>query len=93
MWVYPLWSVYISTFCNHTIFGNDVVFRFIICINYADNILFMHHIYNVQKIKVFYMQMDRFIYFIYLFAILIITPCIPPAFYIPPDCNIYQLHE
>ena len=26
----------------------------------------MHHIYNVQKIKVFYMQMDRFIYFIYL---------------------------
>ena len=42
----------ISTFCNHTIFGDDVVFRFIICINYADNILFMHHIYNVQKIKV-----------------------------------------
>ena len=83
----------ISTFCNHTIFGDDVVFRYIICINYADNILFMHHIYNVQKIKVFYMQMDRFIYFIYLFAILIITPCIPPAFYIPPDCNIYQLHE
>ena len=29
------------------------------------------------------MQMDRFIYFIYLFAILIITPCIPPAFHIP----------
>lgn len=39
----------ISTFCNHTIFGDDVVFRYIICINYADNILFMHHIYNVQK--------------------------------------------
>ena len=36
----------ISTFCNHTIFGDDVVFRYIICINYADNILFMHHIYN-----------------------------------------------
>ncbi len=43
----------ISTFCNHIVFGDNVVFRYIICINYADNILFMHHIYNVQKIKVF----------------------------------------
>lgn len=24
---------------------------------------------------------------------LIISPCFPPAFYIPPDSNIYQLHE
>ena len=30
-------------------------FRYIICIHYVDNILFMHHIYNVQKIEVFYM--------------------------------------
>ena len=68
-------------------------FRYIICIHYVDNILFMHHIYNVQKIEVFYMQTDRFINFIYLFAILIISSGFPPAFHIPSYPDIYYLYQ
>ena len=60
----------ISTFCNHTIFGDDVVFRYIICINYADNILFMHHIYNVHK-KNTGLGVPLNMYFITIFFVMI----------------------